>query len=52
MYDHGFYDSNNKKWFCTYFMNLDEWLDIHDYMPSIHETNSSLPANLDSNLIT
>jgi hypothetical protein len=33
MHEHGFYDSHLKKWYCSYFMDEAEWLDIHDYLP-------------------
>ena len=34
MYEHGFYQQNLKKWYCSYFMDEKEWLDIHDYLPN------------------
>jgi hypothetical protein len=34
MYEHGFYDPHLKKWYCNYFMNEEEWLSIHDYLPN------------------
>lgn len=48
MYEHGYYDSQNKKWFCSYFMTLDEWIDIHDYMPPNSEDIKSLDISSDS----
>ncbi|HEX2487693.1 MAG TPA: hypothetical protein VHJ57_03830 [Nitrososphaeraceae archaeon] len=33
MHEHGFYDPHLKKWYCNYFMDEEEWLDIHDYLP-------------------
>ena len=49
MHEHGSYDSHNKKWFCSYFMTLDEWIDIHDYMPPSSEDIKSLDVSSDSN---
>jgi hypothetical protein len=34
MHEHGFYDPELKKWYCRYFMDEEEWLKIHDYLPS------------------
>ena len=31
MHEHGFYDPDLKKWYCSYFMDEKEWLKIHDY---------------------
>ncbi|HSL13431.1 MAG TPA: hypothetical protein VK882_04165 [Nitrososphaeraceae archaeon] len=33
MNEHGFYDPHLKKWYCSYFMDEEEWLNIHDYLP-------------------
>lgn len=33
MHEHGFYDPHLKKWYCSYFMDEEEWLNIHDYLP-------------------
>lgn len=35
MPEHGDYDLQVKKWYCGYWMNEEEWFDIHDYVPSI-----------------
>ncbi|HEY6885081.1 MAG TPA: hypothetical protein VI278_13690 [Nitrososphaeraceae archaeon] len=46
--EHGDYNSELKKWFCTYWMTEDEWMDIHYYPPSNmlkekdHDTNEEL----------
>ena len=43
MYEHGYYDPHLKKWHCSYFMDEEEWLNIHDYLPNQfkeHFTNS------------
>lgn len=29
--EHGEYDPNLKKWFCSYWMAEDEWMDLHHY---------------------
>jgi hypothetical protein len=34
MHQHGFYDPDLKKWYCGYFMDEEEWLNIHDYLPT------------------
>ena len=33
MPEHGFYDPRLKKWYCSYFMDKEEWTNIHDYLP-------------------
>jgi hypothetical protein len=33
MPQHGDYDTQNQKWYCSYWMTQEEWLDIHDYSP-------------------
>lgn len=30
---HGDFDPQQQKWFCSYWMDNEEWLDIHDYAP-------------------
>ncbi|HJT84849.1 MAG TPA: hypothetical protein VJ697_10235 [Nitrososphaeraceae archaeon] len=35
MYEHGFYHPELKKWYCSYFMDEKEWMDIHDYLPNL-----------------
>ncbi len=32
---HGDYDSKQQKWFCSYWMSEEEWLDVHDYSAPI-----------------
>ena len=39
MYEHGFFDTVAKKWFCSYFMNSKEWMEIHDYLPPSKESD-------------
>ena len=33
MPQHGDYNSSTEKWYCSYWMTLREWEDIHDYAP-------------------
>jgi hypothetical protein len=33
MPQHGDYDQQQHKWFCSYWMTQEEWLDVHDYAP-------------------
>jgi hypothetical protein len=33
MPQHGDYDLNQQKWYCSYWITQEEWLDIHDYVP-------------------
>ncbi len=33
MPEHGFYDPQLEKWYCSYFMDEEEWMNIHDYLP-------------------
>jgi hypothetical protein len=32
--EHGEYDAKLKKWFCSYWMTEEEWMDIHHYSPT------------------
>jgi hypothetical protein len=43
MHQHGFYDAESKKWYCSYFMDEKEWQEIHDYLPNhvINEEESN-----------
>jgi hypothetical protein len=31
---HGDYDPEQQKWFCSYWMSEEEWLNVHDYSTS------------------
>ena len=31
---HGDYNEDKHKWYCSYWLTLEEWEDIHDYAPS------------------
>jgi hypothetical protein len=42
MYEHGFYHPNLKKWYCSYFMDEKEWLEIHDYLPNQFKMDQTL----------
>lgn len=33
MPEHGDYNSASQKWYCNYWMTLQQWKDIHDYTP-------------------
>ena len=33
MPEHGEYNMELKKWFCSYWMTKDEWMNIHGYTP-------------------
>jgi len=33
MPQHGDFDQQKQKWYCGYWMTLEEWLKIHDYAP-------------------
>ena len=38
MPEHGDYNPASKQWYCSYWMNKDEWMDIHRYStPNIPE---------------
>ena len=41
MYQHGYFDLVTRKWFCSYFMDTKEWMEIHDYMPTFEASNLS-----------
>jgi hypothetical protein len=30
---HGHYDPQQQKWFCSYWMSQEEWFDVHNYAP-------------------
>jgi hypothetical protein len=32
--EHGEYDQQSKKWFCSYWMAEEEWMDLHHYFPA------------------
>jgi hypothetical protein len=49
MYEHGFYDPHSKKWYCSYFMNEEEWLNIHDYLPNQLKEYFSTSESLEGN---
>ena len=34
MPEHGDYKTELKKWFCSYWMTEDKWMDIPDYSPT------------------
>jgi hypothetical protein len=34
MPQHGDYDQDSKKWYCEYWMSLQEWNEVHYYSPS------------------
>jgi hypothetical protein len=38
MSQHGDSDPQQQKWFCSYWMTQEEWLDIHDYSPPMLES--------------
>jgi hypothetical protein len=31
MPEHGEFDPKTKRWFCNYWMNKQEWMDVHHY---------------------
>ncbi|MGH9993516.1 MAG: hypothetical protein ACREAZ_12965 [Nitrososphaera sp.] len=33
---HGDFDQEQQKWYCSYWMSQEEWLDVHDYVPTLH----------------
>lgn len=33
MPEHGEFDPQSQKWYCSYWMSQEEWEDIHDYAP-------------------
>jgi hypothetical protein len=32
--EHGEYDKKQKKWYCSYWMTEQEWMDLHHYFPA------------------
>jgi tritrans,polycis-undecaprenyl-diphosphate synthase [geranylgeranyl-diphosphate specific] len=50
MPEHGNYNSDSQKWFCNYWMTLQEWKDLHDYMPqniTLHQREEGTYHNTD-----
>jgi len=50
MPEHGNYNSDSQKWFCNYWMTLQEWKDLHDYMPqniTLHQREEGTYHNKD-----
>jgi hypothetical protein len=44
MPEHGDYNSQAQKWYCGYWMNEEEWFDIHDYAPpTLQERDAKEP---------
>ena len=35
MPEHGQHDEQAQKWFCGYWMTVEEWEDVHDYAPFV-----------------
>jgi hypothetical protein len=33
--EHGQHDPQADRWFCGYWMTLEEWEDVHDYAPPL-----------------
>lgn len=33
--EHGQHDDQAQKWFCGYWMTVEEWEDMHDYAPFV-----------------
>jgi hypothetical protein len=33
MPEHGDYDVESRRWYCSYWQTLEEWQDVHDYDP-------------------
>lgn len=33
MPEHGQHDAQSQKWFCGYWMCIEEWDDVHNYAP-------------------
>jgi hypothetical protein len=33
MQEHGDYDKESAKWYCSYWMSTMEWEEVHDYSP-------------------
>ena len=33
MQEHGDYDKESAKWYCSYWMSTVEWEEVHDYSP-------------------
>jgi hypothetical protein len=31
--EHGEYDTTLTKWYCSYWMTKEEWMEVHDYAP-------------------
>ncbi len=49
MPEHGDYEPESMKWFCEYWMPIDDWYDIHDYSPPTSITQLTEPPNYKNN---
>jgi hypothetical protein len=34
MPEHGDYDVESRRWYCSYWQTTEEWQEVHDYDPS------------------
>lgn len=47
MPEHGEYDEKQKKWYCSYWMAEEEWMDLHHYFPANKVENEKGKKNDD-----
>lgn len=47
MPEHGDYDVESRRWYCSYWQTSEEWQDVHDYDPSYpsREINDTVRGN-------
>jgi hypothetical protein len=41
MHQHGDYEKSMQRWFCSYWMTLEEWKSIHNYLPRTNPLKES-----------
>jgi hypothetical protein len=40
MPQHGDYEKDSNRWFCSYWMTMEEWKNIHNYAPKPDSVNT------------
>jgi hypothetical protein len=50
MPEHGEFDAASSRWFCGFWMDSDEWNEIHDYSPSKAKSDEDSDSETIDNL--
>ena len=51
MVEHGDYDQTQGKWFCTYWMDVSSWIEIHGYAPKQLSNEYDIPESVNNDEI-